>query len=202
MKSKLYLGLFGMILFCYSSCRRDPEDNNLSKMETSIFDKLDTLKHMSKMEKYTKEMEIRMNHLRSLRPVSNEKLKSILPVSVASFRRNDFLVADMSTVGAASAKASYEDEGANKVVLINILDGAGEVGVNMLALLFLAFQIDKVEDFDFEKGIIKENKSNNNIDTEIQWLHLNRFLVTLKGQGCTHEELREILKTLDFSNLK
>lgn len=220
MKEKLIIAFFCSLLFLNYSCggssdNKDSEDESTKSEKgilESITDAAGTVKHMSKMEQYAKEMEKRMNDLKSLTPVTNDVIKSVFPEQIDGLKRISYDVGELSAMNVASGKASFEAADSEKNLSLEIMDGAGEAASAMASILFLAFQTDKDSenqsgfektiDLDGNRALIKERDNNGVKNSEIQWLLKERFIITLKGNGYSYEELANIQKSIDLSNLE
>ena len=118
----------------------------------------------------------------------------------------------MSAMGVASASAEYENADDTKSLDINIIDGAGESGSGMASLMFFGFTTEREEitENGFEKtteingkrALVKEETDNGEVDSEIKWIHDERFIIELKADGYTLDELTQLFKNLDLSALK
>lgn len=184
--------------------------------DPGLMDKISTatsaVKNLSKYEEYAKEMEKRMNELKSLTPVSNEDLKSVFPDQINGLKRKSYAAGELSAMGVSSGSASYNLKDSEKNFSVDIYDGAGEAASAMLSLLYMSFNADveketengfeKMVNYKDSKALVKQNKYGESVNSEIQWIENKRFVVTLKGNGYTYEELSEIQKELDFSGLK
>lgn len=92
------------------------------------------------------------------------------------------------------------------------MDGAGEAASGLASILLLAFQTDKDSenesgfertiDLNGSRALVKEKSYGDTKNSEIQWVKDKRFIITLKGDGYTYDELASIHKSLDLSNLK
>ena len=111
----------------------------------------------------------------------------------------------------STAEAKYADD-ENRRVKVEIVDGAGETGSAMVSIMMMGLNVnkEKTTEFGFEKSteingaksIVSEYKNGEDINSEIQTVLKNRYLVTLKADGFTYEELKSALSTLNNSALK
>lgn len=51
-------------------------------------------------------------------------------------------------------------------------------------------------------ALVKEETYNGEVDSEIKWIHDERFIIELKADGYTLDELTQLFKNLDLSALK
>lgn len=219
MKRKLFCTIFSSIVLftaCGGSSDKNESDSENSKSDKGLLENISeatgTVKNISKLEQYAKDMEARINELKSKTPVSKEVLKSALPEEIANLKRTSYNVGEMSALSIASAKGEYKSGESDKRLSLEIMDGAGEAASGMASILFLAFQTDKDSESEsgFEKtvdlngsrALVKETTYNEVKNSEIQFIYNNRFIVTLKGTGFSYDELAEVQKKLNLSNLK
>ena len=220
MKRNLYSSLFCASLLLSTSCGGDSSKNENSesdsKEEKGILENISgaagAVKNISKWEQYAKDMEKRINELKGLSPVTKEVIKSVLPDEIDGLKRVSYNVGEMSAIGITSAKAEYKLGDSTKEISLEIMDGAGEAASGMASILFLAFQTDKdsesesgferTTDLNGNRAVVKETLYNDVKNSEIQWIQKNRFIITLKGNSISYDELAAIQKGLDFSNLK
>jgi hypothetical protein len=111
----------------------------------------------------------------------------------------------------STAEAIYTDDN-NKRIKVEIIDGAGETGSTMVSIMMtgLNADTDKTTETGFEKSteingvksIVSENKNGKRINSQIQTVLKNRYLLTLYADGFTYNELQKILTELYASALK
>lgn len=204
------------VVLTYGCGGGNAEKNQDGTAEKSVIGQMTesagALKELSKLEQYGKDIEQRMNVLKALTPVSNEVLKAVLPENLVDMKRKSLRVGEMSAMGVASASAEYENADDTKSLDINIIDGAGESGSGMASLMFLGFTTEREEitENGFEKtteingkrALVKEETYNGEVDSEIKWIHDERFIIELKADGYTLDELTQLFKNLDLSALK
>lgn len=190
---------------------QDSEENK--SVIGQVTESVGALKELSKLEQYGKDLEKRVNDLKGLTPVSNDVLKAVLPETLADMKRKSLRVGEMTAMGIASASAEYENADDTKSVDIKIIDGAGESGSGMASLMFFGFSTDREEitengfekttDIDGKRVLVKEETQHNgDVDSEIKWIHDERFIIELDADGYTLDELIRLFRNLDFSALK
>lgn len=214
MKRTSILIILGLTMGSLLSCSGGSKETKAEDSEPSIIDKVSEtagVKNLSSLEDKVKDMEKVIKELKSQTPVSNEVLKAVLPESLGGLKRKEFAVGDASVLNIKSAKAKYEDVDERKKLKLEILDGAGETASAMFSMVFMALKMDreketdtgfeKVVDFKDGRAVIKQNKDDNNVESEIEWLFKDRFIIKLEGDGFTYEELMGIANNLNLSNL-
>jgi len=208
-----FLGILfsaGLLFSCGNSPKEEKgeEKGALEKISESV----GAVKNLNKMADYAKDLESRIEELKALSPVSNDVLKAVLPETLQGLKRTSLNVGDMSALNMASAKGEYKNEDGTKSVDIDILDGAGEGAGGMVSLVFLGLSADreqidengfeKTTEIDGQRALVKERTSGDTKDSEIQTVHDERFVVTVKGNGYSLEELTDVFKNFDLSPLK
>ena len=161
----------------------------------------------SSMQDVTKNIE----NLKNITPLTNDELKAVLPEILLGLKRKELSVGDNAMMNLSTAEAKYADD-AGKRVNVEIVDGAGETGSTMVSIMMMGLNVnkEKTTEFGFEKSteingvksIVSERKEGENINSEIQTVLKNRYLVTLKADGFSYEQLKSALGALNNSALK
>lgn len=161
----------------------------------------------SSMQDVTKNIE----NLKNITPLTNDELKAVLPEILLGLKRKELSVGDNAMMNLSTAEAKYADD-ARKRVKVEIVDGAGETGSTMVSIMMMGLNVnkEKTTEFGFEKSteingvksIVSERKEGENINSEIQTVLKNRYLVTLKADGFSYEQLKSALGALNNSALK
>lgn len=167
-------------------------------------------KNYSKVSSSVNNMTKNIETLKNLTPLTNEELKKVLPETLLGLKRVELSVGDASMMNLVSAEAKYKDE--NKRVELQIMDGAGETGSAMVSILMMGINVDKekITETGFEKSaeingmkaIVSEDKNGESINSKIQMIAKNRYLMTLTGTGVSYEELKSALGEINMSGLK
>ena len=162
----------------------------------------------SSMQDVTKNIE----NLKNIPPLTNEELKAVLPEQLLGLKRRELSVGDNAMMNLSTAEAKYADDDKIKKIKVEIIDGAGETGSAMVSIMMMGLNInkEKTTETGFEKSteingaksIISENKSGDEIESKIQTVLKNRYLVTLSADGFSYEELKTALGELNSSALK
>lgn len=144
-------------------------------------------------------------------PLTNEELKALLPEEILGLKRKELSVGDNAMMQLASAEAKYSD-GDQKKIKLEIMDGAGETGSAMVSILTMSFNMnkekitetgyEKTAEINGNKAIIKENSGENYVNSSIQMVAKNRYLITLTGDGISYDDLEKALNQLKLSQLK
>ena len=203
---KMIIALVALLLVACSKEEKVKEEQSggLSDMITS---EKASGKVSSTMEDVTKNIE----NLKNIPPMTNEELKSVFPESLVGLKRKELSVGDNAMMNISTAEAIYADDD-NKRIKVEIIDGAGETGSTMVSIMMtgLNADTDKTTETGFEKSteingvksIVSENKDGERINSQIQTVLKNRYLLTLYANGFTFNELQKVLTELNSSALK
>ena len=204
MKKLLITSSILVLIACSKKEKQDEESGGLSNLVTNA-------KNYSKISGSINDVSKNIETLKKMTPLSNDELKAVLPEQLLGLKRSEFSVGDASMMNLVSAEAKYKDEN-NKRIDLQIMDGAGETGSGMVSIMMMGLNVtkEKVTETGFEKSevingmkaIISENKNGENIDSEIQLIAKDRYLLTLKGDGITLDELKKALAEFNISQLK
>ena len=174
-------------------------------------DLVSTAKTYGKMGSSMQDVTKNIENLKNIPPLTNDELKAVLPEILLGLKRKELSVGDNAMMNLSTAEAKYADD-ENRRVKVEIVDGAGETGSAMVSIMMMGLNVnkEKTTEFGFEKSteingaksIVSEYKNGEDINSEIQTVLKNRYLVTLKADGFTYEELKSALSTLNNSALK
>ncbi|MFN3021765.1 hypothetical protein ACK1KB_12435 [Chryseobacterium sp. TY3] len=191
------------------ACKKNEDAN--AKTSTSIGDVVNGAKTLNNLSASMDDIEKKMEELKTTTPATNDELKSIFPTTSLGLARTEIKVGDISMMGLASAEAKYSDN-ANKNVEISIMDGAGEAGSGMLAMLMMALKAEsektsaegyeKTTNFNNVRASISEKKNGDIMESEIQYLVKNRYAVKIEGEGYTLDQLKAVMSEINTSSLK
>ncbi|WP_373707677.1 hypothetical protein [Kaistella sp.] len=176
-----------------------------------LSDLVSTAKTYGKMGSSMQDVTKNIENLKNVPPLTNDELKAVLPEILLGLKRKELSVGDNAMMNLSTAEAKYADD-ENRRVKVEIVDGAGETGSAMVSIMMMGLNVnkEKTTEFGFEKSteingaksIVSEYKNGEDINSEIQTVLKNRYLVTLKADGFTYEELKSALSTLNNSALK
>ena len=176
-----------------------------------LSDLVSTAKTYGKMGSSMQDVTNNIENLKNVPPLTNDELKAVLPEILLGLKRKELSVGDNAMMNLSTAEAKYADD-ENRRVKVEIVDGAGETGSAMVSIMMMGLNVnkEKTTEFGFEKSteingaksIVSEYKNGEDINSEIQTVLKNRYLVTLKADGFTYEELKSALSTLNNSALK
>ena len=176
-----------------------------------LSDLVSTAKTYGKMGSSMQDVTKNIENLKNIPPLTNDELKAVLPEILLGLKRKELSVGDNAMMNLSTAEAKYSDDDGNRVK-VEIVDGAGETGSAMVSIMMMGLNVnkEKTTEFGFEKSteiigvksIVSERKEGENISSEIQTVLKNRYLVTLKADGFSYEQLKSALSTLNNSALK
>ena len=176
-----------------------------------LSDLVSTAKNYGKVSSSMEDVTKNMESLKSIQPLTNDELKTVLPETLLGLKRKELSVGDNAMMNLATAEAKYADE-ENKRIKVDIIDGAGETGSAMVSIMMMGLNVnkEKTTEFGFEKSteingaksIVSETKNGEGVTSEIQTVLKNRYLVTLNADGFSYEELKMALGEFNISALK
>ena len=200
--------ILSVSLLVMASCSKEKESE---KESTSIGDVFNGVKTMNTLSNSMEDIQKNTERLQKLTPMSNDELKAVLPETLLGLPRVSFSVGDNSMMKISSAEAEYKDEN-NKNIKLKVLDGAGETGSAMISILMMGLTsnsekttqdgFEKMGDFNGTKAQIKETKRESGVDSEINYILKDRYMITIEGDGYTTEELKKVMDLINGSSLK
>lgn len=144
-------------------------------------------------------------------PVTREELKNWIPIRVGDFKIIRTVIGYKESVDMSAVKATYSHQlDSSKQIVLEILDGAGPVASVLLSgniqKLNLDFEELKADGFsriqDRSGQRVWESESSSAGVAEIEFIHAERFLVSIKGKYLRIEDLWIFSDKLDFNRLK
>lgn len=203
---KLMLSAAALVLFCCSK-----EESKQEAKSGGLSDVVSNVKNYSKINSSVQDVSKNIEILKKMTPLTNEELKALLPEELLALKRKELSVGDNAMMQLASAEAKYSD-GDQKKIKLEIMDGAGETGSAMVSILMMSFNMnkekitetgyEKTAEINGNKAIIKENSGENYVNSSIQMVAKNRYLITLTGDGISYDDLEKALNQLKLSQLK
>lgn len=203
---KLMLSAAALVLFCCSK-----EESKQEAKSGGLSDVVSNVKNYSKINSSVQDVSKNIETLKKMTPLTNEELKALLPEELLGLKRKELSVGDNAMMQLASAEAKYSD-GDQKKIKLEIMDGAGETGSAMVSILTMSFNMnkekitetgyEKTAEINGNKAIIKENSGENYVNSSIQMVAKNRYLITLTGDGISYDDLEKALNQLKLSQLK
>ena len=200
--------ILSVSLLVMASCSKEKESE---KESTSIGDVFNGVKTMNTLSNSMEDIQKNTERLQKLTPMSNDELKAVLPETLLGLPRVSFSVGDNSMMKISSAEAEYKDEN-NKNIKLKVLDGAGETGSAMISILMMGLTsnsekttqdgFEKMGDFNGTKAQIKETKRESGVDSEINYILKDRYMITIEADGYTTEELKKVMDLINGSSLK
>ena len=203
---KLMLSAAALVLFCCSK-----EESKQKAKSGGLSDVVSNVKNYSKINSSVQDVSKNIETLKKMTLLTNEELKALLPEELLALKRKELSVGDNAMMQLASAEAKYSD-GDQKKIKLEIMDGAGETGSAMVSILMMSFNMnkekitetgyEKTAEINGNKAIIKENSGENYVNSSIQMVAKNRYLITLTGDGISYDDLEKALNQLKLSQLK
>lgn len=149
--------------------------------------------------------------LKTLVPLSKSSLNKLLPEKVGGYLKTQTLIGHKEPIEISAIQCTYNHEAEiSKIILIDIMDGAGPIASVLLAgsiqKLNLDFQQVKVDGFSriLERNGQRawETEDRKEKIAEIEFVHAGRFLVSIKGSNLQYEDLWDFAAKLEFTNLR
>jgi len=189
MKSYQYLLLL-LLPLLFTGCGKIKETKkNVKEAKKG----LDTF---NKMAKEVKNLEVDFENLAELEPLSNDDFKEWMPESIGALKRSGFKNNSLGAVNVASSEATYKSDDGNQQVKITVIDGAGSGSFAIAGIkLATAMDVEEQDEHGHRKTIKKngikaiENYKNRNNETELQFLHNERFSITVTANGMAPGDL-------------
>ena len=201
--------MMGVLALSLISCSKS--ETQTDEKSGGLSNIVSTAKNYGKMSSSVNDVSKNIETLKKLTPLTNEELKQVLPERMMDLKRVELSVGDASMMNLVSAEARYKGEN-NKDINLQIMDGAGEMGSAMISMLMMALNADKekITETGYEKSaeingtkaIISEDTSGDNVNSKIQMIIKNRYLLTLSGNQISYEELKSALGEVNMSALK
>lgn len=197
-----------LALLLFASCGKNKKED-----EPGLFDIIDGVSDLNKIGNELEKMEEENEKLLKVTPISNEKLKTLLPETLLGFPRKKFSVGNQFMASVSMAEAQYRnEEGNGDFITFSIVDGAGETGSAMISMIRLGLARDFEEESDngYSKSTtidghkaIEEQELNYDVPvSKITMLISNRFMITLEGEGVSADQLKKAFNELDLDKLK
>lgn len=187
------------------SCKKEEKSGGIT-------DAISNVKNLNTLNNSLGDMEKNTEKLKSLTPLNNDDLKALLPEQLLGLKRSELSVGDNAMMKISNATSRYKNEEGTKNITLEITDGAGETGSAIVSLLMLSLNMnqEKQTETGFEKSteingiraLVSENKYNETIDSKIQMIAKERYLINLQGDGMSYEELKKAVEEINWSNFK
>ncbi|GAA0884040.1 hypothetical protein [Sphingobacterium siyangense] len=207
------LGLGFLVASCGNSKSSEGGEDAKEK-EAGISDVVKGVSNLGNLSDGAKKLEDLQAKLKSEKPLSSEELKAFLPESLDGLKRTSYSGGSMYGAEVVSGEATYTVDN-QKEIKVNIIDGAGETASAIVGLAQMGFMVDseKITDTEIEKTGEFEGKRAKTTDSkgvegstekssEISYLEKDRYLITLRGNGYSLDELKGFLAKLNLSALK
>ena len=201
--------MIAVVALLFVACSK--EENVKEEQPGGLSDMITSEKASGKVSSTMEDVTKNIENLKNITPMTNEELKAVFPESLLGLKRKELSVGDNAMMNISTAEAIYADDD-NKRIKVEIIDGAGETGSTMVSIMMtgLNSDTDKTTETGFEKSteingvksIVSENKNGKRINSQIQTVLKNRYLLTLYADGFTYNELQKILTELYASALK
>lgn len=186
------------------------EEKKTEEKSGGLSDLVSSAKNYGKLSGSMEDVSKNIEKLKAMTPLNNEELKAASPEQLMGLKRTELSVGDNSMMNLSSAEAKYSDE-TNKNITLEIMDGAGETGSTMVSILMMGLNMDKEKttqtgfekstEINGMKAMVSEEKGEDYINSKIQMVVKNRYVLTLSGDGISYEELTKALGEINLSKL-
>lgn len=209
----ILLGVGILVASCGNSKSGDGAESD-KEQSTGISDVVKSVSNLDNLNDGAKKLEELQAKLKSEKPLSSDELKAFLPESLDGLKRTSYSAGSVYGAGVISGEATYTAD-PQKDIKVSVLDGAGETASAIVGLAQMGFMMDseKITDNETEKTGEFEGKRAKTTDTkgvegsvskssEISYLEKERYLITVRGNGYSLDELKGFLGKLNVSALK
>ncbi len=193
MKTKYVLLLSALLMISGCGDKKSDEQKEVVIQEESTKDMKDAFEEIGKTSE----------DLKKATPLSNQQLKALLPEKINGFNRKRFSIGQL---GMHIAEAYYGEN--DKQITLSILDGAGEAGSAMIAMMQIGINAGgESEDengyrkpikIDGNSGVEEQERSDNSVTNKIMLIVKGRFMLTFEGKNIEADKLKSII---DSENL-
>ncbi|MCS4227828.1 hypothetical protein [Sphingobacterium sp. BIGb0165] len=210
----LLLGAAILITSCGNSNESKDGAGDDNETSTGISDVVKGVSNLDNLTDGAKKMEELQTKLKSEKPLSSDELKAFLPESLDGLKRTSYSAGSMYGVSVVSGDATYTVDD-QKDIKISIIDGAGETASAIVSLAQMGFMVDsenitdteveKTGDFEGKRAKTMDNKGvegSTPKSSEISYLEKDRYLITLRGNGYSLDELKAFMGKLNVNALK
>lgn len=217
MRSTIKIVTLGLLISCiFIRCNGARNtDGEVSEEKTQPRSgALDSIKNLNNLEDEASKMEAMQAALKNLPKLSAEELKAFFPDELNGWKRTAYAGGDQAFgVNVSSGDAVYD--AGDKELMLHLTDGAGETGAAIVSLAAMrhamesekesAYDVSKNEEINGVRAATRETKpqqEGNVIDADINFVYKDRYLIKLEGDGFSLDELKDVVRTLDYRALK
>ena len=194
----LSIGHTCFILLMFSACNTSTKES-----KSIIEDATKTVKNVQKAEDFRERLE-------AMNPATEAELKNWLPHKIGDFKRTEFGNSHAPQNEIASAEGIYKDDTTDQKISIKIVDGASKSGLIAINSHYMAqnLKIENVKKSGHEKTY--EHNGLKVLETYVQkssfyrisFLYDMRFGITIETYHLSHEELWQVITSLNLKQLK
>ena len=200
MKIRFLSTLIICVSLIFSSCGKESK-----KIKDELSNTKEVIKNASKVADESENMQQNVVDLKSKTPLTKAQFESWLPKAVIDLPLTSSTV--NTIVGVGSCSGSYRI--GNKRVSVMVIDGAGERGASAVSSYMFSSTMEYNEDNDSRytktkviDGIkVKETYHKSNGDYNVSTFYGNRFAVDIETKEVNYDEVEQIIKTLNLSEL-
>ena len=191
------------LLFVFAACGEKAKETTKKAKEAK-----ETFGNFTKIANEAKKAGEDIQKMSELDPLTSEDFKNWMPEKIGDMNRTGFKNNAMGAMKVASSEATYKNESGEKELRVTVIDGAG-TGSFAIAGIRMASQMDMEEqnEYGYKKtvkyngGKAMEEYKNNSNRTELQFLHDERFGVTVDARGMDAKETWALVDDLQLKKL-
>ena len=181
----------------FASCN-NPVSEKIKETKEQVSNTKNAVKEANKMQKD-------IEKLQSETPLTNDEMKEWLPDEIMGMKRTGYKAGQTAFVQIAQVEATYQNEDKSKKLVVQVIDGAGEMGAAATAGFRIVFSQDFEEEDEYKMRrtakrdgikVIEEHRKNNNT-SEIQFMQDERFYFKAKGTNMDLDDVWDAVQEMD-----
>lgn len=193
-----FLPLMAALLL--GACGNNAKVKSVQKSEDGTTTTTYDMKDLKKMAEGTDEMTKKTEELKALKPLTLDRLKTLLPGELAGIKRTACHAS--SAMGYAMVEGDYRKDDTTEVKVM-IYDCAGEAGAGWYTLTYwgaLNYQQESDKEYtktvDFNGGRAVENYNKDDRESSLTYTASDRLLVLLRGRNLEPAALKQAAQDL------
>ena len=198
-----------LALSCNSSSNNQ-ETGSMQNIESHLEEK--TNEALGEIKGKVTDLKNEINNLASTDAIAREVLKAVFPDELGGLRQAKLEIEDASLKNFSKIEATYENAGDPRKIDLKITDGAGEKGSLLLNELKNEMSLlqknanqnteERLISIANRQAIVKERTALNDLEAEVKYIHGDRFIIEVDGDGYSLLELQDLLNKIDVSALR
>lgn len=194
MKKLIALTLMALLLI---ACK-NPVTEKIKETKEQVSNTKNAVKEANKMQDDLK-------RLQEETPLTNDEMKAWLPDEIMGMKRTGYKAGQAAFIQIAQVEATYQNEDKSKKLVVQVIDGAGEMGAAATAGFRIVFSQDFEEEDEYKMRrtnkrdgikVIEEYRKNSN-RSDIQFMESDRFYFNAKGTNMDLDEVWDAVQEMD-----